>query len=145
MSAPGSAVLPIPALAAIPAVAPTPSPRAEWLYLDQAATCAAGVLDMPSAMAAVAAALVEWEQGRVRQPHKLVLRATDSSECERQWRINGLCAALGDPVRWLGMKWIASFPPNRARGLPRASGLMILNSPETGLPLAVMDATLLSA
>lgn len=137
MSAPGSMVGPAPA--------PVAEARAEWLYLDQEAMCAAGVLDMRQAMSAVAAVMVEWEKGRVRQPHKLVLRAADSSACERQWRINGLCAALGDPVRWLGMKWMASFPPNRRHGLPRASGLMILNSPESGLPLAVMDATLLSA
>ncbi|HET9783580.1 MAG TPA: ornithine cyclodeaminase family protein [Terriglobales bacterium] len=135
---------PVPVLSAA-AAAPCPSPSARLLFLDQAAMLAAGVLDMPAAMQAVAAALVEWEQGRARLGPKVVLRAGDDSRSEQQWRINGLCAALGEPARWLGMKWIASFPPNRRQGLPRASGLLVLNSADTGLPLAVMDATLLSA
>lgn len=119
--------------------------EARFLYLDQEAVLAAGVFDMARAMAVVAAALVAWRRGRARQPHKVVLRAGETEACERQWRINGLCAALGEPVEAVGMKWIASFPPNRAQGLPRASGMLILNSPVNGLPIAVMDATLISA
>jgi ornithine cyclodeaminase/alanine dehydrogenase-like protein (mu-crystallin family) len=138
VSAPG------PILSAAAAI-PRPAAGAELLFLDQAAMLAAGVLDMPAAMAAVAGALVEWEQGRARLGPKVVLRAGEDSRSEQQWRINALCAALGEPVRWLGMKWIASFPPNRRQGLPRASGLLVLNSADNGLPLAVMDATLLSA
>ena len=43
------------------------------------------------------------------------------------------------------MKWIASFPANRERDLPRASALLVLSDTRTGLPLALMDATLISA
>jgi N-[(2S)-2-amino-2-carboxyethyl]-L-glutamate dehydrogenase len=43
------------------------------------------------------------------------------------------------------MKCIASFPANRKQGLPRASGLIHLYDPGTGLPLAVMEASLISA
>jgi ornithine cyclodeaminase/alanine dehydrogenase-like protein (mu-crystallin family) len=139
VSAPG------PVLTSAAAAAPRSAPAAEVLFLNQEAMLAAGVLDMPRAMAAVAEALVEWEHGRARVPHKLAMRAGGDAHSEQQWRINGLCAALGEPARWLGIKWIASFPPNRGHGLPRASGLMVLNSAENGLPLAVMDATLLSA
>jgi ornithine cyclodeaminase/alanine dehydrogenase-like protein (mu-crystallin family) len=46
-------------------------------------------------------------------------------------------AGTGDLV---GMKWIAGFPPNRARGLPAIHGLVILNDPETGIPVAILDA-----
>jgi len=60
-------------------------------------------------------------------------------------RINGLCASLAGEAPAMGMKWVASFPANRMRGLPRASALIILNSPETGLPLAIMDGTVISA
>jgi len=38
-----------------------------------------------------------------------------------------------------GMKWVSGFPANTRRGLPYVSGLLILNDPDTGLPLAVMD------
>jgi ornithine cyclodeaminase/alanine dehydrogenase len=40
----------------------------------------------------------------------------------------------------LGLKWIAGFPDNRARGLPAIHGLVVLNDPATGVPLAVLDA-----
>lgn len=44
-----------------------------------------------------------------------------------------------------GMKWVAGYPANQARGLPYISGLLILNDPETGFPLAVMDCTWITA
>jgi ornithine cyclodeaminase/alanine dehydrogenase-like protein (mu-crystallin family) len=44
-----------------------------------------------------------------------------------------------------GLKWVAGFPENQQRGLPYISGLLILNDPETGVPLAVMDCTWITA
>jgi ornithine cyclodeaminase/alanine dehydrogenase len=44
-----------------------------------------------------------------------------------------------------GMKWVGGFPENQKKGLPYISGLIILNDPETGLPLAVMDCTWITA
>ena len=45
----------------------------------------------------------------------------------------------------LGVKWVGSFPGNPARGLPAVSGLIVLSDPATGLPTAVMDASLVTA
>ena len=44
-----------------------------------------------------------------------------------------------------GLKWIAGYPANQGRGLPYITGLLVLNDPETGLPLSVMDATWITA
>lgn len=44
-----------------------------------------------------------------------------------------------------GMKWVSGYPDNQAKGLPYISGLLILNDPETGIPLAVMDCTWITA
>ena len=44
-----------------------------------------------------------------------------------------------------GVKWVAGYPHNPERGLPYISGLLTLNDPETGLPIAVMDATWITA
>lgn len=44
-----------------------------------------------------------------------------------------------------GMKWIAGYPENYQKGLPQINGLLILNDPETGLPLTLMDATWITA
>ncbi|HWN67195.1 MAG TPA: ornithine cyclodeaminase family protein [Haliangium sp.] len=45
-----------------------------------------------------------------------------------------------------GLKWVNSHPQNPARhGLPSVMGVYILSDPETARPLAVMDATWLTA
>ena len=44
-----------------------------------------------------------------------------------------------------GMKWVSGYPGNQAKGLPYISGLLILNDPDTGVPLAVMDCTWITA
>ena len=44
-----------------------------------------------------------------------------------------------------GIKWISAYPGNPANGLPYITGLIVLNDPDTGLPLSVMDATWITA
>ena len=44
-----------------------------------------------------------------------------------------------------GIKWVAGYPGNQQKGLPYISGLLILNDPDTGFPLAVMDCTWITA
>jgi len=44
-----------------------------------------------------------------------------------------------------GMKWVSGFPGNADKGLPYITGLLILNDPETGIPLAVMDCEWITA
>ena len=44
-----------------------------------------------------------------------------------------------------GMKWVGGYPENQAKGLPYVTGLFVLNDPDTGLPIAVMDCTWLTA
>lgn len=44
-----------------------------------------------------------------------------------------------------GCKWVSGFPENLQQGLPYISGLLFMNDPETGLPLAVMDCTWVTA
>lgn len=40
-----------------------------------------------------------------------------------------------------GIKWAECFPDNYKRKLPQLSGLVIVNCPETGMPVCIMDAT----
>lgn len=44
-----------------------------------------------------------------------------------------------------GMKWISGYPENQKKKLPYITGLLILNDPETGIPIAIMDATWITA
>ncbi len=39
----------------------------------------------------------------------------------------------------LGIKWVAGFPENRARGLPAIHALVVLSDPTTGEPRAILD------
>jgi ornithine cyclodeaminase/alanine dehydrogenase-like protein (mu-crystallin family) len=44
-----------------------------------------------------------------------------------------------------GIKWVSGYPENNKRGLPYITGLLILNDPETGVPLSVMDCIWITA
>ena len=44
-----------------------------------------------------------------------------------------------------GCKWVSGYPENYKKNLPYISGLLILNDPETGMPLSVMDCIWITA
>jgi len=44
-----------------------------------------------------------------------------------------------------GLKWVSGYPPNVAKGLPYITGLLLLNDPDTGIPIAVMDCAWITA
>jgi ornithine cyclodeaminase/alanine dehydrogenase len=44
-----------------------------------------------------------------------------------------------------GLKWVSGYPDNPQKGLPYITGLLILNDPDTGVPLSVMDCTWITA
>ncbi len=91
----------------------------------------ASQLGMPEVVEIVEAALRDKAAGRVELPPKLGLAPRPGAV------LHAMPARVGDAI---GMKWIASFPENRARGLPPTAGLIVLNDASTGVPQAVLDA-----
>jgi ornithine cyclodeaminase/alanine dehydrogenase len=39
----------------------------------------------------------------------------------------------------VGMKWVAGYASNNALGIPSISAIVVLNDPETGIPIAMLD------
>ncbi len=117
-----------------------------FVYLDQDDVIRAGALDMASAIDRVEMALTLLEAGDCVDPPKSVLRWSEDPEMESvRGRINFLAAYLGGDIDAVGMKWIGSFPANRDLGIPRATALIILNDPTTGVPVALMEGSIISA
>ncbi len=52
--------------------------------------------------------------------------------------IHAMPAYLGGSDR-IGLKWVAGYEQNYAKGLPYIYGVMIMNDPETGRPIAMLD------
>ena len=73
------------------------------------------------------------DAGDYAQPIKPYLRYGDPRN-----RIIAMPAYLGGVFDTAGLKWIASFPGNRERGLPRAHGVVVLNHADTGEPYALL-------
>lgn len=73
------------------------------------------------------------------QPIKPYLRYRDLKN-----RIIAMPAFVGADINIAGIKWIASFPDNIHKGIPRAHSVVVLNEPDTGEPAAVINTALLS-
>lgn len=89
----------------------------------------------------VSQAYLAHYEGKSSLPHSVFLRFPHLPTS----RIISLPSYLGGPHNLAGMKWIASFPGNKKMNLPRASAVIALNDMETGFPIALMEASVISA
>lgn len=119
----------------------------EFVYLSQEDVVAAGGTDMAAAMDVIERAFRVKADGAVFMPPKVMITWADEPGTEeKHGRIMAMPAYVGGDFDVAGLKWIPSVPDNPARnGLPRANALVLLSDRETGLPLAVMDGTVVSA
>src|SRR5256886_3313208 len=79
--------------------------------------------------------------GQSVNPDSYFFRSPAKPDC----RIIALPAYIGNGFDVAGLKWIASYPGNVQRGFPRASAVLVLNSYETGYPLAILESSIISA
>src|SRR5467141_1394952 len=81
-------------------------------------------------------ALVDFSTGKVTQPVRQVI------VIDPPGGFYGMMPAL--TPEGLGQKIVTFYPPNAEKNLPTHMATILLNDPETGAPLAVMDGRLIT-
>jgi len=109
----------------------------EFLYLSQVDVRELR-LSMPEIVAALESMFREKGEGRVEMPPKVGVHTMPDAFLHAM-------PAYISAHRAVGMKWVGGYPGNQRRNLPYVTGLLILNDPETGVPLSVMDCTWITA
>ena len=119
---------------------------AELLFLSQEDVIRAGGLDMSLAVPTMEEVFLLHHRKDYVLPSKCVLRWGDRDTETTRGRINAMPGWIGGGFQAVGIKWIASSPMNPFKHkLPRASAVIVLNDPDTLVPVAVMDGTVISA
>jgi ornithine cyclodeaminase/alanine dehydrogenase-like protein (mu-crystallin family) len=95
-------------------------------------------IGMPAVIQAVEDALRQQGEGKVLMPPRAALPWRPGG------RLNGNAAYIESPPA-LGIKWNAEVPDNVRRGLPNLTALVILNDPDTGFPIAVLEGSWITA
>jgi len=109
----------------------------ETLILNRSDVKALVTLD--EIVTAVKDAFIQKSEGKVQMPAKNFLFFKNY-----QGDLRSMPSYLeGSDVA--AVKIVNSHPENRLKGLPTVMGVTVLVSPETGAPLCIMDATLLTA
>ncbi len=114
----------------------------KFLYLTQEQVIECGGMDMEQTINALEKVFGLLDDGECIEPQAPIIHW--GSIFER--RISMHPAYVGGDIQVSGIKWIPSNPDNPIkRNMPRANALTILNDPETGFPLVIMDGTVISA
>jgi len=95
-------------------------------------------LPMPDVIEALEAMFKEKGLGKVEMPPKPGIHTRPDAF------IHAMPAYIPS-LESAGMKWVSGYPDNQKKGLPYISGLLILNDPDTGIPISVMDCTWITA
>lgn len=135
----------------------TTSTKIDFIYLSEPDMMRAGVTDMPACVDAMEEMFALLASGDYRMAGannsshgSLILFPEDSPfpnmpKPTADRRFMAMPAYLGGNFGTTGVKWYGSNIANRDRGLPRSILMFILNDTDTGAPLALMSANLLSA
>jgi ornithine cyclodeaminase/alanine dehydrogenase-like protein (mu-crystallin family) len=149
-----TARLPLSALGVAPQ---SPGPRLQMLYLDEPAMVDLGVTDIADCMDVLTEMFSLLDRGDYRMTgpnvnsHGAMLTFPETSDIPGMplsgddRRFMAMPAYVGGRFHMTGVKWYGSNIDNRRRGLPRSIHLLVLNDTESGAPLAVMSANLISA
>src|SRR5215467_5084417 len=91
---------------------------------------------MAELIPAMEKALIDLSAGKVTQPVRQVIPVDPPGG------FYGMMPAL--TPEGLGQKIVTFYPPNAGKGIPTHMALIVLNDPQTGAPLAIMDGRLIT-
>ena len=116
------------------------------LWLSRQDVLDAGGGDMALATQAVGEAFTAWRAGQALQPAKTSLRLAHKQQEAQAGVVNVLPAAVATPVGTVfGVKALGAMPGNVAQSVPRATGTITLFDDAHKMPIAIMDAQVISA
>ncbi|MFO7900463.1 MAG: ornithine cyclodeaminase family protein [Planctomycetota bacterium] len=115
----------------------TPERGKEVLYLTQQDVRDVG-LTTDELIELVRTALTEHGRKQVEMPAKIGIHPL------RDTLMHAMPAWVAE-VGACGIKWAECFPENYKFDLPQTSGLMVLNDPQTGWPVCILDAIYVTA
>ena len=130
--------------------------RIKFLYLSEPDMIKVGVKNMDQCVEAMEDLLVTLNKGDYvmagvnHNSHGAQVIFPDDPQFEGMpknaddRRFMAMPAYLGGKYQMAGMKWYGSNCENKASGLPRSILMMMLNDKDTGAPLALMSANLVS-
>lgn len=95
----------------------------------------AELLDMDEEIKVMERVFRDYAAHRVEMPAKVYVHLEKGDFRAMPSAIPGAC----------GVKWVNVHPQNRALGLPTVMAVFIFNDPSSGYPLAIMDATEITA
>lgn len=107
------------------------------LYLSESQVASLGIT-MREIIDALEVAFREHGNGQVEMPPKPGVHTRPDAF------IHAMPAYI-PALHSVGVKWVSGYPENYKHGLPYITGLLILNDDVTGMPLAVMDCTWITA
>ena len=110
----------------------------QLLYLSQVDVTAVGIT-MVEIVETLEVAFREKGEGRTEMPPKPGIHPGGGDNF-----IHAMPAYI-PALKSAGVKWVSGFPENYKIELPYITGLLILNDPETGLPVSVMDCVWITA
>ena len=131
--------------------------KIDFLYLSEPDMIKAGVKDMKSCVDVMEDLLITLYKGDYvmgganHNSHGCMIMFPDDPQFHGMpknaddRRFMAMPAYLGGSYQMAGMKWYGSNVENKKVGLPRSILMMILNDKDTGAPLALMSANLVSA
>ena len=131
--------------------------RIDFLYLSEPDMIKAGVKDMKACVDVMEDLLITLYKGDYvmgganHNSHGCMIMFPDDPQFPGMpknaddRRFMAMPAYLGGSYQMAGMKWYGSNVENKKVGLPRSILMMMLNDKDTGAPLALMSANLLSA